>query len=66
MSEENLDAAIEYIRRTPIVRDVPDLGGDPLVFSDEKLERIIQKIRAIDHVEIIRIGSRVPVVMPRE
>jgi lysine 2,3-aminomutase len=65
MSEENLDAAIEYIRKNKIVRDVLISGGDPLVLSDDKLERIIQKIRAIDHVEIIRIGSRVPVVMPQ-
>ena len=65
MSDANIDAAVEYIRKTPIVRDVLISGGDPLVLSDEKLERIIQKLRAIDHVEIIRIGSRVPVVMPQ-
>ncbi len=65
MSDDKIDAAVEYIRRTPIVRDVLISGGDPLVLSDEKLERIIQKLRAIDHVEIIRIGSRVPVVMPQ-
>lgn len=64
MSEENLDAAIEYIRKTPIVRDVLISGGDPFVLSDDRLERIIQKLRAIDHVEIIRIGTRTPVVMP--
>lgn len=65
MSDANIDAAVEYIRKTPIVRDVLISGGDPLVLSDDKLERIIQKLRAIDHVEIIRIGSRVPVVMPQ-
>lgn len=65
MSDANIDAAVEYIRKTPIVRDVLISGGDPLVLSDEKLERVIRKLRAIEHVEIIRIGSRVPVVMPQ-
>ena len=65
MSDANIDAAVEYIRNTPIVRDVLISGGDPLVLSDEKLERVIQKLRAIEHVEVIRIGSRVPVVMPQ-
>lgn len=64
MLDHQVDAAIDYIARTPIIRDVLISGGDPLVLSDEKLERIIQKIRAIPHVEIIRIGTRTPVVMP--
>ena len=64
MNEENIERAIEYIRKTPIVRDVLISGGDPLVLSDEKLESIISRIRAIPHVEIIRIGTRTPVVMP--
>ena len=63
--DHQIDAAIDYIAKTPIVRDVLISGGDPLVLSDEKLERIIQKIRAIPHVEIIRIGTRTPVVMPQ-
>jgi lysine 2,3-aminomutase len=62
---EQIDQAIDYIRRTKVVRDVLISGGDPLLLSDEKLEQIIQKLRAIPHVEIIRIGSRVPVVMPQ-
>ena len=65
MMDDHVDAAVEYIRKTPIIRDVLISGGDPLVMSDEKLERIIQKIRAIPHVEIIRIGTRTPVVMPQ-
>ena len=65
MSDANIDAAVEYIRKTPIVRDVLISGGDPLVLSDEKLERVIRKLREIEHVEVIRIGSRVPVVMPQ-
>ncbi len=64
MSSANLNAAIDYIRRTREVRDVLISGGDPLVLPDETLEAIIKKLRAIDHVEIIRIGTRVPVVMP--
>ncbi len=64
MSSANIDKAIEYIRRTPEVRDVLISGGDPLVLTDEMLEGIIKKIRAIEHVEIIRIGTRTPVVMP--
>ncbi|HEY5167866.1 MAG TPA: lysine 2,3-aminomutase, partial [Thermoleophilia bacterium] len=57
--------AIKYIERSPEVRDVLISGGDPLVLSDEQLESIIKRVRAIDHVEIIRIGSRVPVVCPQ-
>ncbi len=64
MNEENIERAIEYIRNTPVVRDVLISGGDPFVLSDEKLESIISRIRAIPHVEIIRIGTRTPVVMP--
>jgi lysine 2,3-aminomutase len=64
MSRENLDLAIEYIRRTREVRDVLISGGDPLVLTDTALEDIIRRLRAIDHVQIIRIGTRTPVVMP--
>ena len=64
MNDANIDRAIEYIKNTPIVRDVLISGGDPLVLSDEKLESIIARVRAIPHVEIIRIGTRTPVVMP--
>ena len=56
--------AIEYISQHPEVRDVLISGGDPLVLSDSRLESIISRIRAIEHVEIIRIGTRAPVVMP--
>lgn len=64
MSEANVDAAIEYIAKTPVVRDVLISGGDPFVLSDDRLESILSRIRAIPHVEIIRIGTRTPVVMP--
>ncbi len=60
-----IEKAIDYIRETPRVRDVLISGGDALLISNKKLEKIIKKLREIDHVEIIRIGSRTPVVMPQ-
>lgn len=60
-----VDQCIEYVRNTPAVRDVLLSGGDALIQSDEMLEYIISNLRAIEHVEIIRIGSRTPVVMPQ-
>lgn len=63
--EKNIDRAIEYIANTPQVRDVVLSGGDALLVSDEKLESIIKRLRAIPHVEIIRIGTRTPVVLPQ-
>jgi len=65
MPEDNVSKAIEYIKKTKTVRDVLISGGDPLVLGDEQLESIISRLRAIDHVEIIRIGTRTPVVMPQ-
>jgi len=64
MPDAAIDAAIAYIKDSPEIRDVILSGGDPLVLSDEKLESIISRIRDIPHVEIIRIGTRTPVVMP--
>jgi lysine 2,3-aminomutase len=60
-----IDACIDYIRDTPAVRDVLLSGGDALLISDDKLEYILKKLREIDHVEIIRLGTRTPVVMPQ-
>lgn len=65
MPDENVAKAIEYIKKTKTVRDVLISGGDPLMLSDERLESIISRLRAIDHVEIIRIGTRMPVVLPQ-
>jgi lysine 2,3-aminomutase len=62
---EALDKALEYIAATPAVRDVLLSGGDPLILNDEKLEAVISRIRAIPHVEVIRIGTRVPAVLPQ-
>lgn len=61
---DRIEKAIEYIEKTPQVRDVLLSGGDALMVSDERLEYIIKRLRAIPHVEIIRIGSRTPVVCP--
>ena len=64
ITESQLQKAIAYIRAHKEIRDVLISGGDPLTMSTEKLEHIISSLRAIDHVEIIRIGTRVPVVLP--
>ncbi|MBN2416139.1 KamA family radical SAM protein [bacterium] len=61
----HIDAGIEYIRRHTEVRDVILSGGDPLMLSDRKLESILARLREIPHVEILRIGSRVPCVLPQ-
>ena len=63
--KQQIDNCIEYIRNHPEVRDVLLSGGDSLLVSDEMLEYIISRVRAIPHVEIIRLGSRTPVVMPQ-
>ncbi|MBD7912901.1 MULTISPECIES: lysine 2,3-aminomutase [Clostridium] len=62
---DEVNKAIEYISKTPKIRDVLISGGDSLLVGDEELEYIISKVRDIPHVEIIRLGSRVPVVMPQ-
>jgi len=63
-SRTDYDAQIDYIARTPQVRDVLLSGGDPLVLAPKLLESLIARLRAIPHVEIVRIGSRVPVFLP--
>jgi len=62
---ERIEKCLAYIEKTPQVRDVLLSGGDALMVSDKKLEYIIQRLRAIPHVEIVRIGSRTPVVCPQ-
>lgn len=62
--KEELLKGIEYIRNTPEVRDVLLSGGDPLMLSDDYLDWILSEISSIPHVEVIRIGSRMPVVLP--
>ncbi len=64
-ASDNIQKAIDYIAKTPEVRDVVLSGGDALMVSDDRLESIIKRLRDIPHVEIIRIGSRTPVVCPQ-
>lgn len=59
------DEQIDYVRRHPEVRDVLLSGGDPLLLSDEKLEHLLSQLRAIPHVEFLRIGTRIPVFLPQ-
>jgi lysine 2,3-aminomutase len=65
MRKDELREGIAYIARTPAIRDVLLTGGDPLVFSDDNLDWLLGALRAIPHVEIIRLGSRLPVVLPQ-
>lgn len=60
----NYDDSIEYIKKNKNIRDVLISGGDPLIMSDASLEEILSKIRIISHVKIIRIGSKIPAVLP--
>ena len=63
-SRAEFDAQIDYIEKTPQIRDVLLSGGDPLVLAPKLFEMILARLRAIPHLEIIRIGSRVPVFLP--
>ena len=63
-SQADFDLQIEYLKRTPQVRDVLLSGGDPLVLAPKILEQILTRLREIPHIEIVRIGSRVPVFLP--
>src|SRR6185503_16334555 len=56
---------IEYIGAHPEIRDVLLSGGDPLLFSDDKLETLLSRLRAIPHVEFLRIGTRIPIFLPQ-
>lgn len=62
---KQIDAAINYIKAHPEIRDVLLSGGDALLINDKTLEYILSELRAIPHVEVIRIGSRAPVVFPQ-
>jgi len=64
-TESRLERALEYIRRTPTVRDVLVSGGDPLAMSEERLDWILSHLRAIPHVEFVRLGSKMPAVLPQ-
>jgi lysine 2,3-aminomutase len=63
-SRAEFELQIEYLKHTPQVRDVLLSGGDPLVLAPKILEEILSRLRQIPHIEIVRIGSRVPVFLP--
>jgi lysine 2,3-aminomutase len=63
-SRAEFEMQLEYLKRTPQVRDVLLSGGDPLVLAPKILEEILSRLREIPHIEIVRIGSRVPVFLP--
>lgn len=62
---EEITESIEYIKNNQEIRDVLLTGGDPLTMTNSQLETVLKKLKAINHVEIIRIGSRIPVTMPQ-
>lgn len=64
-SSKDFEAQLDYLRRTPQVRDVLLSGGDPLTLAPRVLERLLTALREIPHIEVVRIGSRVPVFMPQ-
>ena len=63
--ETDFEAAFRYLEEHTEIRDVLLSGGDPLLFSDQKLEKILSRLRSIPHIEFLRIGSRVPVFLPQ-
>lgn len=63
--ESRLEKAFEYIRQTPSIRDVLISGGDPLALSEDKLDWILGNLRRIPHLEFIRIGTKMPAVLPQ-
>ena len=65
VTEESIREGLSYIRATKEIRDVLLSGGDPLLLSDRELFNILSELRAIPHVEIIRIGSRIPCSLPQ-
>ncbi len=64
-NEARLEAIFAYLERTTQVRDVLISGGDPLALSDERLEEILRRLHAIPHIEFVRIGTKMPAVLPQ-
>jgi lysine 2,3-aminomutase len=60
----DVEEGLDWIRRHDEIRDILITGGDPFLFSDDKIEYLIAKLREIPHVEMIRFGTRVPIVLP--
>ncbi|WP_343219692.1 KamA family radical SAM protein [Oceaniferula marina] len=63
--ETQWEAAFQYLEKTPQVRDVLLSGGDALLLSDARLEKILSRLHAIPHIQFIRIGSRIPIFLPQ-
>jgi lysine 2,3-aminomutase len=63
--ERRLEVALDYIRRTPSIRDVLLSGGDPLAMADHRLDWVLTRLREIPHVEFVRIGTKMPAVLPQ-
>jgi lysine 2,3-aminomutase len=64
-SPARLEMAFDYIQRNPTIRDVLVSGGDPLSLKDEKLDYILGRLRQIPHIEFVRIGTKMPAVLPQ-
>jgi lysine 2,3-aminomutase len=64
-NEKRLEVVFDYLRKTPQVRDVLVSGGDALALSDDKLDWILGRLRAIPHIEFVRIGTKMPAVLPQ-
>lgn len=65
MPKDNVEKAIDYIRQHKEIRDVILSGGDPLTLGDERLDEVLGKLNKIKHIDIVRIGTRIPVVLPQ-
>lgn len=65
LSKEDLEPIYEYLKKNEKIRDVLISGGDVLLLPDEKLEEVLKNLRAISHLEILRLGTRLPVTLPQ-
>jgi lysine 2,3-aminomutase len=65
LSQRRLEQALEYIRQTETIRDVLVSGGDPLALTDERLDWLLGRLREIPHVEFVRLGTKMPAVLPQ-
>ncbi|RUM42357.1 MAG: lysine 2,3-aminomutase [Desulfocapsa sp.] len=64
ITDKTIAAGLEYLRATPAIREVLLSGGDPLLLNDQRLDSILQRLRTIKSIEVIRIGTRVPCTLP--
>jgi len=65
VTDSTINTGIEYIRKNKTIREVIISGGDPLLLEDDKIDSILKRLRSIDHVEILRIHSRIPCTLPQ-